>query len=94
MRHGDLLGDLHDLGAAGIALINSLGNLGGFVAPYAVGALVDSTGDARAGLYLLSAVLLITALATYLYGRRTGAGKVHATRDEALVADADGRSRS
>jgi ACS family tartrate transporter-like MFS transporter len=76
--------------AAGIALINSLGNLGGFVAPYAVGALVDRTGDARAGLYLLSAVLLITAIATYLYGRHTGAGKVPATgHEDALADDAD-----
>ena len=72
--------------AAGIALINSLGNLGGFVAPYAVGALVDSTGDARAGLYLLSAVLFITAIATYLYGRHTGAGKVPTGQHEDLLA--------
>lgn len=62
--------------AAGIALINSLGNLGGFVAPFAVGALVDRTGDTRAGLFLLAGVLLVTAVATLLYGRRTGAGIV------------------
>jgi ACS family tartrate transporter-like MFS transporter len=80
--------------AAGIALINSLGNLGGFVAPYAVGALVDSTGDARAGLYLLSAVLLITAIATYLYGRHTGAGKVPAAGpDGTLATEAAGFDR-
>jgi ACS family tartrate transporter-like MFS transporter len=35
--------------AAGIALINSVGNLGGFVGPYAVGALSDATGSFLAG---------------------------------------------
>lgn len=61
--------------ASGIALVNSIGNLGGFAAPYAVGALNDATGDSRAGLVLLGAVLAVTAVATYLYGRRTGAGR-------------------
>jgi ACS family tartrate transporter-like MFS transporter len=80
--------------AAGIALINSLGNLGGFVAPYAVGALVDSTGDARAGLYLLAGVLLVTAVATYLYGRRTGGGTVRtAGHEDARAVDADAADR-
>ena len=62
--------------ASGIALINSLGNLGGFASPYAVGVLVDKTGDSKYGLLMLSAVLLITATATFLYGRKIHAGKV------------------
>ena len=72
--------------AAGIALINSLGNLGGFVAPFAVGALVDRTGDAKAGLFLLAGVLFVTAIATFLYGRRTGAGTVPTASHEDLLA--------
>jgi ACS family tartrate transporter-like MFS transporter len=60
--------------ASGLALVNSIGNLGGFVAPYVVGALRDATGSSQAGLLFLAAVLALTALATYLYGRRTGAG--------------------
>jgi MFS transporter, ACS family, tartrate transporter len=72
--------------AAGIALINSLGNLGGFVAPYAVGALVDRTGNAQAGLFLLAGVLLVTAIATFLYGRRTGAGTVPTASHEATTS--------
>jgi MFS transporter, ACS family, tartrate transporter len=71
--------------AAGIALINSLGNLGGFVAPYAVGALVDRTGNAQAGLFLLAGVLLVTAIATFLYGR-TGAGTVPTASHEATTS--------
>jgi ACS family tartrate transporter-like MFS transporter len=72
--------------AAGIALINSLGNLGGFAAPYAVGYLVDRTGDAKAGLFLLAGVLAITAAATFLYGRRTGAGTVPTASHEDVLA--------
>src|SRR5262249_37956307 len=51
--------------AAGIALINSIGNLGGFVGPYAVGAAIKMTGNSRSGLafaglcWLLSAALLM-----------------------------------
>ncbi|WNS79568.1 MFS transporter [Domibacillus sp. DTU_2020_1001157_1_SI_ALB_TIR_016] len=43
----------------GIAVINSIGNLGGFLGPYAVGMLKDSTGSTGAGLIFLSAMLLI-----------------------------------
>jgi len=65
--------------ASGLALVNSIGNLAGFVSPYAVGFLEDATGDNRSGLVLMSAVLLVTAAATYVYGRRTRAGVVPAT---------------
>ena len=37
--------------AGGIGLINSLGNLGGFAAPYATGALNDLTGTNKAGMW-------------------------------------------
>lgn len=72
--------------ASGIALINSLGNLGGFVSPYAVGVLVDKTGDSKYGLLLLAAVLFITAVATYLYGRRIHAGNVPTGSQQDLLA--------
>ena len=44
--------------AAVLALINSIGNLGGFVGPYAVGWIKDSTGSYEAGLYFLAACAL------------------------------------
>lgn len=50
--------------AAGIALINSLGNLAGFVAPYAVGALKDQTSSTNPGIYLLAASLVLGAILT------------------------------
>jgi ACS family tartrate transporter-like MFS transporter len=72
--------------ASGIALINSLGNLGGFASPYAVGVLVDRTGDSKYGLLMLAAVLFITAIATFLYGRKIHAGKVPPLSHEDLLA--------
>jgi MFS family permease len=39
--------------AAGIALINSVGNVGGFVGPYALGAIKDATDSFAAGLILI-----------------------------------------
>jgi len=47
--------------AGGLAFINSVGTLGGFVGPYAVGWLRDATGSFSAGLLAMAALL---ALAT------------------------------
>jgi MFS transporter, ACS family, tartrate transporter len=41
--------------AASIGLINSVGNLGGFVGPYMIGFLTDRTGTYAAGIYYLMA---------------------------------------
>src|SRR5205085_678577 len=43
--------------AAGIAIINSIGNLGGFVGPYVIGLVRTSTGQFKGGLLLVSAAL-------------------------------------
>jgi MFS transporter, ACS family, tartrate transporter len=47
--------------AAGIALINSIGNLGGFVGPTVMGALRGSTGVYTSGLLVLATALIIEA---------------------------------
>ncbi|AZG12336.1 MFS transporter [Cupriavidus pauculus] len=47
--------------AAGIALINSLGNLAGFISPYAVGWLKDLTQSTESGMYLLAACMVVGA---------------------------------
>ncbi len=49
--------------AAGIAAINSVGNLAGFASPYVVGWLKDLTASTAAGMYAVSAALIIGALA-------------------------------
>jgi ACS family tartrate transporter-like MFS transporter len=48
--------------AAGIALINSLGNIGGFVGPSLIGWLLDTTGSYTQGLLALTVVLIAQAL--------------------------------
>ncbi|HEY8519454.1 MAG TPA: MFS transporter [Gammaproteobacteria bacterium] len=50
--------------AAGIGLINTLGSLGGFVGPYAVGLVRNATGGFAGGLLFLSGVLLASAVLT------------------------------
>jgi len=49
------------IAAAGIALINSLGNLGGWAAPIAFGWIKQSTGSVYIGLYGLAFTSLLTA---------------------------------
>ena len=49
------------IAAAVIALINSIGNLGGFVAPTAFGFLEQTTGSIEGGLYGLAATSLVAA---------------------------------
>jgi nitrate/nitrite transporter NarK len=48
--------------ASGIALVNSFGNLSGFVGPYAIGALKDATGSTTAGVALLAVSIFVGAL--------------------------------
>ena len=50
--------------AGGIALVNCIGNLGGFLGPYAVGWIKDSTGDFSAALYFLAGMAVVSALIT------------------------------
>ncbi|WP_327095910.1 MFS transporter [Nocardia vinacea] len=47
--------------AGGIALINSIGNISGFVAPYVTGALKDLTGTQRAGLWVVGLAMIGSA---------------------------------
>jgi len=48
--------------AGGLALINSLGQVAGFVSPFLVGWIKDATGSTDTALYILSSVLLVGAL--------------------------------
>ena len=48
--------------ATGIALINSVGNLAGFVSPYLVGWIKDTTKSTDIGLYVIAISLVIAAL--------------------------------
>jgi sugar phosphate permease len=52
--------------AAGMAFVNSVGNLGGFFGPYMIGWLKDTTGSFTAGLYGLAGMLTLAALSAPL----------------------------
>jgi ACS family tartrate transporter-like MFS transporter len=58
--------------AAGIALINSIGNLGGYIGPFVVGWIKQSTNSFEMGVYFLAGCALSSALITYLTTRATG----------------------
>jgi MFS transporter, ACS family, tartrate transporter len=51
--------------AAGFALIAAVANVGGFVGPYLVGVLKQSTGDFRSGLLALATVMSTRAILAY-----------------------------
>ena len=57
--------------AAGIALVNSIGNLGGLLAPAIVGYLREATGDFTAALFFLAGSLVLGAALTLLFGYAT-----------------------
>ena len=57
--------------AAGIALINSLGNLAGFVSPYMMGWLKDLTKSTDAGMYVLATSLVVGSLLTLSVSARS-----------------------
>ena len=59
--------------APAIAIINSLGNLGGFVAPFGFGIIKEQTGSVAPGLFALASASTVAAgLVYFLKERRTG----------------------
>ncbi|MDR5733991.1 MFS transporter [Caballeronia sp. LZ025] len=54
--------------AAGIALANSIGNLGGFAGPYLLGYVRSTTSGYAAGLGILAAAALLAAIVSLLSG--------------------------
>jgi sugar phosphate permease len=61
--------------AAGIAVINSLGNIGGFIAQNLVPAVRQATGSVRAPMLIPAACLLVFATITALIIRRNSAAR-------------------
>jgi cyanate permease len=50
--------------AAGVAYINSIANISGFVGPFVMGWIRDATGSFDGGLLVIAAVSLISGIAT------------------------------
>jgi len=59
--------------AVGMALINSIGNLGGYFGPQIVGYIKDTTKSFDMALYFLAASALLSAVIAFLATRATGA---------------------
>jgi nitrate/nitrite transporter NarK len=57
--------------AIAIAIINSVGNLSGFVTPYLVGYIIDSTSSISLALYMIAIVVLIGAILIYAFLTKT-----------------------
>ena len=55
--------------AGGLALMATIGNLGGYVAPYVVGLAKQATGRTDYGLYLMAAAMILGALLVQLLPR-------------------------
>jgi nitrate/nitrite transporter NarK len=54
--------------AGGIALINAVGNLGGFLGPYLMGVVKDSTGSFSLGLLTIATGTLVGGLVLLALG--------------------------
>ena len=57
--------------ASGIAMINSIGNLGGFGGPYAIGYLKDRTGSMAWGLALVGISMSVSALLLFAFPKKS-----------------------
>jgi MFS family permease len=58
--------------AAGIALVNSMGNVGGLVGPALIGVLKQQTGDFTAALLFLAGSLALAGVIALLFGYAAG----------------------
>src|SRR4051812_2373155 len=66
--------------AAGIAMINSIGNLGGFGGPYLVGLVKDATGSTDGGLIVLAGILVIGSVVALFVAHDKALERVPETR--------------
>jgi predicted MFS family arabinose efflux permease len=55
--------------AAGIALINTVGNIAGFAAPYITGAVKDATGLYEMPMFIVGAFMLLSAILAFSIGK-------------------------
>lgn len=72
--------------AAGIALINTVGNLAGFSAPYITGAVADWTGNYEVPMFIVGGFMAISGIIMLLLARaRRTPGAVEETDAQALA---------
>lgn len=72
--------------AGGIALINSIGNLSGFVGPYLTGWLKDLTGGFTAPMFVVSGFMILAAVIIMVMGGgRRSQDRAHVQSDPSLT---------
>jgi MFS family permease len=54
--------------AAGIALINTIGNAAGFIAPFVTGAIKDATGSYQMPMFVVGALMLVSSVVIFAIG--------------------------
>lgn len=62
--------------AAGIAMINSFGNIGGFAGPYMTGWSKDLTGDFKLAMFVVAALMVVAGVTVLIVGRKQEAAAV------------------
>ena len=62
--------------ACGVAVYNSIGNLGGFLGPYLVGTIKEATGSYASSMMVIALGLMISAVVLFSLGRRVAAQAV------------------
>jgi len=67
--------------AAGIGLINSIGNLGGFIGPAIIGTMTQWTGSLRAGLAVIGICMLVSATLVLLLSTEARARGLTVAKD-------------
>ncbi|SFA74050.1 Nitrate/nitrite transporter NarK [Collimonas sp. OK607] len=70
--------------AAGIALINTVGNAAGFIAPFVTGAIKDVTGSYQVPMFVVGGLMLLSSLVIFAIGAGT-------RQESALSADMRGK---
>ncbi|SFH67840.1 Nitrate/nitrite transporter NarK [Collimonas sp. OK307] len=70
--------------AAGIALINTVGNAAGFIAPFVTGAIKDATGSYQVPMFVVGGLMLLSSLVIFAIGAGT-------RQESALSADMRGK---
>ena len=77
---------LGGIGAAGgVALINSTGNIAGFVSPFMMGKIKDLTHSINPGLYVLASSLLLAGLLVFIFPPRVIKEKLTGIRDDSAT---------
>ena len=75
--------------AAGVALINTIGNLAGFSAPYITGAVHDWTGGYEVPMFIVGFVMLVSAVLMVLLSRSNRITPVTVDDEDDTVSGAD-----